>query len=232
MADGDAARDLEQLLARSISRRAQRVNAPLGCSPSSRASAEGTDNALCACAAKSQIARTGQQRSRSSEPGVPPVPHVAAMPPTSSAERSRWQGEELSAKGLHGACAAGPGSTRLQWRKLGGPSAGGACAAIPQAHATPAAQARWDLGGARLHEQLLPRLGAHQPSARGAAPLAARDHGAGGASGEREREEGEGEMEVRGRRGRAAVEEEEAQEEEGGRRRRTPVAPVAVVASG
>jgi len=39
-------------------------------------------------------------------------------------------------------------------------------------------------------------------------------------------------MEVRGRRGRAAVEEEEAQEEEGGRRRRTPVAPVAVVASG
>ncbi|CAD6213808.1 unnamed protein product [Miscanthus lutarioriparius] len=72
MADGDAARDLEQLLARSISRRAQRVNAPLGCSPSSRASAEGTDNALCACAAKSQIARTGQQRSRSSEPGAPP----------------------------------------------------------------------------------------------------------------------------------------------------------------
>ena len=47
----------------------------------------------------------------------------------------------------------------------------------------------------------------------------------------REREEGEGEMEVRGRRGRAALEEEEAQEE-GGRRRRTPVAPVAVVASG
>ena len=39
-------------------------------------------------------------------------------------------------------------------------------------------------------------------------------------------------MEVRGRRGRAALEEEEAQEEEGGRRRRTPVAPVAVVASG
>ena len=48
---------------------------------------------------------------------------------------------------------------------------------------------------------------------------------------EGEREEGEGEMEVRGRRGRAALEEEEAQEE-GGRRRRTPVAPVAVVASG
>jgi len=45
--------------------------------------------------------------------------------------------------------------------------------------------------------------------------------------GRREREEGEGEIEVRGRRGRAAVE-----EEEGGRRRRTPVAPVAVVASG
>ena len=119
MADGDAARDLEQLLARSISRRAQRVNAPLGSSPSSRASAEGTDKAVFACAAKSQIARTGQQRSRSSEPGAPPVPHVATTPPTSSAERSRWQGEVLSVTGtgldrLHGACAAGPRSTRLQ----------------------------------------------------------------------------------------------------------------------
>ncbi|CAD6254551.1 unnamed protein product [Miscanthus lutarioriparius] len=51
-------------------------------------------------------------------PGAPPVPHVAGTPPTSSAERSRWQGEVLSATGtgldrLHGACAAGPGNTRL-----------------------------------------------------------------------------------------------------------------------
>jgi hypothetical protein len=114
---------------------------PSGPIPSSPASAEGggaggTDSAVRACAAKSQAARTGQQRPRSSEPGPPPAPHAAATPPKSSAERSRWHGREAALDGdeeLDGDCACDSGNEGTSE-----PRAGGATA-----NATNSATARW-----------------------------------------------------------------------------------------